>query len=108
MKRIRRMNTTDPRRAAGLKQAALGMLLGAALPASADVTRTEPTLSDVTRTIVADYLQDRCGAAFGEDRGAAPLDREDRLMWLRCLWLRDTQARLSDAWFHPSVKEHDK
>lgn len=136
MKRIRNMNTTDPRRAAGLKQAALGMLLGAALPASADVTRTEPTLSDVTRTIVADYLQDRCGAAFGEDRGAAPLDREDRLMWLRCLWLRDTQARLSngmradrtltewsartgitettpdarlsDAWFHPSVKEHDK
>ncbi|MDU5836271.1 MAG: hypothetical protein E6559_00385 [Pantoea sp.] len=138
MRRIRNMNTTafTPGRAAGLKQVALAMLLGAALPAGADVTRTEPTLSDVTRTIVADYLQDRCGAAFGEDRGAAPLDREDRLTWLRCLWLRDSQARLSsgirpdrtltewsartgitentsaarlsDAWFHPSFKEHGK
>lgn len=130
------MTTLDLHRRALRKPALLALLLATALPASADVNRTEPTLSDVTRTIVADYLQDRCGAAFGEDRGTAPLDREDRLTWLRCLWLRDSQARissgvrpdrtltawsartgitenspaarLSDAWFHPSIQEHGK
>lgn len=70
----------------------LAVLLYAALPAIAG--RNEPTISDVKREIVDNYLRDRCGAAFGEAR-FAPLDLDDRKTWLRCLWLRDAQSRIS-------------
>ncbi|HHD8103972.1 TPA: hypothetical protein ACOXWE_004581 [Salmonella enterica] len=86
----------SPRLAAGFRQSVLALLLAAALPAAADTVRAEPTIDEATQEIVAGYLANRCGAAFGEARSnAAPLDHDDRMTWLRCLWLRDSQAQIS-------------